>query len=194
MSMYAYQKLCSYKNSRILFDLTWEFADMYYAGKEYARQRDQMKQAVRSTKQNIVEGSEERSLSSTLKLYDVARASVGELQEDYGDIMRKDNVLRWDKNDPRLRKLQHFFESPSSPSYSSCSSVLSVVRGERGDRGIRWDKEDVEIIVNYCVDLCIRTKYLLDQQIRAVEKKHETEGGYRENLLRKRLRYRKGDQ
>jgi hypothetical protein len=111
--MYAYQKLCSYKNSRILFDLTWEFADMYYAGKEYARQRDQtcpqmlrikhcrrVKQAVRSTKQNIVEGSEERSLSSTLKLYDVARASVGELQEDYGDIMRKDNVLRWDKNDP----------------------------------------------------------------------------------------------
>jgi len=31
----------------------------------------------------------------------------------------------------------------------------------------------------------------MDKQINAVELKHKTEGGYRENLLRKRLDYKK---
>ena len=38
-------------------------------------------------------------------------------------------------------------------------------------------------MVNYELDLLIRCGYLLDQQIRAVEKKHMEEGGYSKNYL-----------
>jgi four helix bundle suffix protein len=45
--------------------------------------------------------------------------------------------------------------------------------------------------VNYEIDLLIRSGYLLDKQMNALEEKHTKEGGYNENLLKKRLSYRK---
>jgi len=40
------------------------------------------------------------------------------------------------------------------------------------------------------IDLITRTKFLLDQQKRALEEKFLKEGGYTENLYRKRVEYR----
>lgn len=84
----GYKSLISYKLAQIAFDLTWEFVPQYYYRFEDNRQCDQMKQAMRSTKQNIVEGSSERSLSNKLKLYDVAKSSLNEILEDFEDILR----------------------------------------------------------------------------------------------------------
>jgi len=196
--MEGYKQLLSYKLTLIQFCLTWEFVPIYYSKIEDGRQRDQLKQASRSKKQNIVEGSEERSISSKLKLYDVARASSGELGEDFEDILRLEHLARWNKNDPRLSILRQKIEvfDPSDSSYPpspSCSSVLEAL-GARRTIGIRWTREEIETIVNYLIDLNIRSTYLLDQQIRAVEEKHQKEGGYNENLLKKRLEYRKNSQ
>lgn len=186
--MDGYKYLLTYKLSLIIFDLTWDFVPTYYSKQEDYRQRDQLKQASRSIKQNIVEGSSERSLSSKLKLYDVAKSSSRELLEDYEDILRRDNLTRWNKNDERLRKLKSFencfsLSNPSNPPGSF--SILEEIRGKtEGNRRI-------ETITNYLIDLLLRLGYLLDRQIRAVEKKHQTEGGYNENLLKKRLEYRR---
>jgi len=193
--MEGYKKLLSYKLTLIQFCLTWEFVPNYYFKLEDGRQRDQIKQASRSKKQNLAEGSEERSLSTKLKLYDVARSSGGELTEDYEDILRLERLPRWNKNDYRLlalrRKVEIYDPSCSfGPSCPSCSSVLETL-GIRRTKGTRWTKMEIEIIVNYLLDLNIRSNYLLDQQIRAVEEKHQTEGGYNENLLKKRLNYLK---
>lgn len=184
----GYKSLLSYKLAQIAFDLGWEFVPLYYSKYEDNRQRDQIKQALRSLKQNIVEGSSERSLSSKLKLYDVAKASGMEAREDFEDILRRLGLSRWNKDDLRLAKLRQIFESnPStSPYLPSVSSIFTwVTKKEKEGR------DGLEEIVNYELDLLIRCGYLLDQQIRAVEKKHTEEGGYRENLLKKRLEYRK---
>lgn len=193
--MEGYKSLLSYKLTLIQFCLTWEFVPEYYYKIEDGRQRDQIKQAVRSKKQNLAEGSSERSLSSKLKLYDVARSSGSELSEDYEDILRLVNLSRWSKDDYRLKKIRFITErfsssDPSDPPIPSCESVLEAI-GIRRVRGTRWIREEIEIIVNYLIDLNARSNYLLDQQIRGIEKKHETEGGYNENLLRKRLEYRR---
>ncbi len=153
-----------------------------------SRQRDQIKQALRSHKQNIVEGSSERSLSSKLKLYDVANASGMEALEDFEDILRLERFPRWSKDDLRLAKLRQLFEGFPNPSLSSSPSVSFLVLKE-GLGGIE-EREGLETAVNYLIDLLIRSGYLLDKQINAVEKKHETEGGYREKLLQRRLSYR----
>lgn len=189
MSNPGYQSLISYKLARIAFDLGWEFVPLYYNKYEDNRQRDQIKQALRSLKQNIVEGSSERSLSSKLKLYDVAKASGMEAREDFEDILRRMGLSRWNKDDFRLAKFRKMFESTPSPSLSLPSMSLWVKKQmeREGKGGLEGQVE----IVNYELDLLIRCGYLLDQQIRAVEKIHMEKGGYSENLLKKRLEYRR---
>jgi four helix bundle suffix protein len=179
----GYKSLLSYKLAKIAFDLGWDFVPRYYIKHEDARQRDQIKQALRSLKQNIVEGSAERSLSSKLKLYDVAKASGMEALEDFEDILRMKSFAPWNKYDPRLKKLRQLFEAypypnPSYPSPPPFPSVSAV-------------KEGLETVLNYLRDLLIRCGYLMDKQINAVEEKHRREGGYRENLLKKRLQFKR---
>lgn len=188
----GYKSLISYQLAQIAFDIGWKFVPFYYSKPEDDRQRDQIKQALRSLKQNIVEGSAERSLSSKLKLYDVAKSSGMEALEDFEDILRLERLSRWSKDDPRLTRLRKTFENypsvPSRPSYPSRPSATAVGIGGLGGIG---GLEEIVTTVNYEIDLLIRCGYLLDRQIDAIEKKHETEGGYNENLLKKRLEYRK---
>lgn len=191
----GYKSLISYKLSNIAFILGWEFVPTYYSKYEDSRQRDQIKQALRSNKQNIVEGSADRSLSSKLKLYDVAKASGMEALEDFEDILKFESLPRWDKFDPRLKKLRQLFEGypnpPASPAGGSTppSPSLPLLKEELG--GVEG-KEGLEAIVNYLIDLLVRSGYLLDKQINAVELKHQTEGGYNEKLLKKRLEFKAG--
>ncbi len=191
MAEAGYKSLISYKLAQIAFDLGWDFVPKYYRKFEDSRQRDQIKQALRSHKQNIVEGSSERSLSSKLKLYDVAKASGMEALEDFEDIVRIERLSYWSKNDPRLYKLHQIFEgypswysSPSNPPIPSTTSVTKELGGLEG-------REGLEATVNYLIDLLKRSGFLLDRQINAVELKHQKEGGYRENLLKKRLAYKR---
>lgn len=181
----GYKQLISYKLARIAFDLGWDFTPKYYKRIEDGRQRDQIKQALRSLKQNIVEGSSERSLSRKLNLYDVAKSSGMEALEDFEDILRRESLPRWDKNSSRLLKLRRFFESGlSSSPIPSTSSIFNLLGGLEG-------KEGLEAIANYEIDLLIRCGYLLDRQMNALEEKHTREGGYNENLLKRRLKYKK---
>ncbi len=195
----GYKKLLTYKLAQIAFDLGWDFVPQYYNRPEDRRQRDQIYQALRSHKQNIVEGSAERSLSTKLKLYDVAKSSGMESKEDFEDILRMERFPLWNKTDPRLLKLRKVFENyppspsyPSTPPFPSVSSVLET--GEiSGTRGIRRGEKqiEVELISNYMVDILTRCGYLLDHQMNAVEEKHTRDGGYSENLLKRRLEYKK---
>ena len=190
MAEAGYKSLISYKLAQIAFDLGWDFVPRYYHKYEDHRQRDQIKQALRSLKQNIVEGSSERSLSSKLKLYDVAKSSGVEAREDFDDILRHERLPQWKKDDPRIRKLRQVFEgypyssNASTPPAPSVAVVYRVLGGIEG-------REGIEAVVNYEIDLLIRSGYLLDKQMNALEEKHAREGGYREKLLKKRLEYRR---
>lgn len=188
MAEQGYKQLLTYKNAQIAFDLGWDFVPKIYSRMEDHRQRDQIKQALRSHKQNIVEGSADRSLSSKLKLYDVARSSGMEALEDFEDVLRLAGLPRWDKNDPRLVQLHRAFESTPSPSSPSVHQVLQTLGIPEGQDGL-GGQEGIEGVANYLIDLLARNSYLMSRQIDAVEKKHQTEGGYNENLARRRMNY-----
>lgn len=191
MAEAGYKQLISYKLSQISFDLGWDFVPKYYSKFEDSRQRDQIKQALRSNKQNIVEGSSERSLSSKLKLYDVAKASGMEALEDFEDILRRERLTRWNKDDSRLKKLRRVFEGyPSYPSNSSTPPFPSV-KAVTEVLGRIEGKEGLDAVVNYLIDVITRSGFLLDKQINAIEEKHQREGGYNEKLLQRRLAYKK---
>ena len=104
----GYQDLLSYRKSLIVYDATVQFCNRFLDKRD--RTVDQMVQAARSGKQNIIEGSMASGTSKEMeiKLMNVARASLEELLEDYCDFLRTNDGLLWDKNSEQalfVRKL-----------------------------------------------------------------------------------------
>ncbi len=170
----GYEQLKSYKKSVILFMAT------YYLAKKWvrvgSRTRDQMEQSARSGKQNIVEGSliSGTSKQSEIHLTNVARASLGELLEDYLDFLRLRGKPEWPKDDPRMLALRALGNDDAT--YDTYRAHI--------------ESDDPEIVGNVMVCLCRQTCYLIDQQIRGLEQAFLREGGLRERMTRARLEAR----
>ena len=83
-----YRELISYKKTLVIYDITYYFVHKFLEKGD--RTIDQMIQAARSRKQNIVEGCSASATSSKteLKLLNVAKASLQELLIDYEDFLR----------------------------------------------------------------------------------------------------------
>lgn len=90
-----YRDLIAYQKAECVYDVTYYFVKNYL--KYNDRTVDQMLQAARSCKQNIVEGNVDSSTSSEteIKLYGVARGSLAELLNDYLDYLRTRNLDIW---------------------------------------------------------------------------------------------------
>lgn len=171
----GYQNLIVYQQAVIIYDLTVKFCDRHIS--KISRTHDQMVQAARSGKQNIVEGSLEKSLKSNIKLTGVARASFGELLEDYKDFLRIKSLALWDKEDLRVQEIRH----------------LRV--GTNGFNETNWTNwtNDPECFANLLITSISKETYLLDQMLRVLEEKFVREGGYSENLTRRRLEQKRSD-
>ena len=93
-----YRELLSYQKAEVLYDLTFHFCQRFLSRSD--RTIDQMVQAARSGKQNIVEASQASGTSkeTELKLTNVARASLEELLEDYRDYLRARDHPIWPKD------------------------------------------------------------------------------------------------
>ena len=172
----GYKYLLTYQYSLVICDLTSEFCLKFLPDKEWLRLRDQMNQAARSGKQNIVEGSQTESLETYIKLLGVARGSLFGLLEDYQDYLRQHNLKIWDKNETKMWELRNLRvmgnPTPHIPQFPHIP-------------------HDPELAANLMVMLCQRTTYLLDKQVEALKEKFIKEGGFRENLFQKRLAYKK---
>src|ERR1700744_5508507 len=101
----GYKKLLSYQKALVVFDATIYLFDRFVGKRD--RTRDQMIQAARSGKQNIIKGSQASGTSKEMeiKLTNVARASLEELLEDYHDNMRNLGITEWAKEHPYARRL-----------------------------------------------------------------------------------------
>src|SRR6266852_3993919 len=94
----GYEALLSFQKARIVYDGTVWFCSHFLEKRD--RTYDQMIQAARSGKQNILEGSQASGTSkeAEIKLINVARASLEELLEDYRDYLRVRGAPLWAKN------------------------------------------------------------------------------------------------
>jgi four helix bundle protein len=95
----GYRDLLSYRKALIVYQATMCFCTRFIERAD-KRTREQMIQAARSGKQNIIEGSAASGTSKEMeiKLMAVARASLEELLEDYEDFLRTHRHAIWDKN------------------------------------------------------------------------------------------------
>ena len=173
----GYQKLESYQNSVIIFDATNDFCARFL--KKGDRTVDQMIQAARSGKQNIVEGCEASGISAEteIKLLGVARASLEELLEDYRDYLRTHTLPLWEKDDKRVLEIRRLAKLKNR-SYMTYRSYFD------GAGNI------AEVFCNAMVSLIHQTNYLLDRQIKSLEQSFTQKGGLRERMFHARVQKR----
>ncbi len=181
-----YKYLITYRLSEVIFDLVDVFVLRYLShlgNLNYLSLKDQMLKCTRSIKQNIIEGvSEVASLKSQIKLLGVAYGSVEELIADFEDFAQRQNLFLYPKTHP---KIQEFRQIGIHLSNLSNLSHLGRLRIKP------FLPASTEEAVNFILTLCHQLSFLLKRQIEATENKFITEGGYTENLFKKRLVSRK---
>lgn len=173
----GYEKLLSYQKSLIVYDGTVQFCARFIDKRD--RTYDQMIQAARSGKQNIIEGSQASATSkeTELKLTSVARASLEELLEDYRDFLRRRRIAEWPVEHPYTRRLRTLNRIPGA-SYETLRNAI--------------EHPDPAIAANVMIGMVKLTCYLLDRQLQQLEAAFVSEGGLRERMTRAR-RAARGD-
>lgn len=168
----GYKNLLTYQKAQIVYDATVYFCNRFLNKRD--RTVDQMVQAARSGKQNIIEGSQASGTSKEMeiKLTNVARASQEELLEDYRDFLRTHQLEEWDLQHPYTQRLRDLNRTPGA-------------NYETFRKGI--EHQDPAICANVIIGLIKVTTYLLNQQVRSLEQSFLKEGGLREAMTRARV-------
>ena len=169
----GYRSLFSYQKAEIIYDGTVYFTNRFFH--KYDRTVGQMVQSARSGKQNIAEGSMASATSkeTEIKLTNVARASLEELQLDYEDFLRTYKLPIWDKNHRLVARLRELNKSVPNPFYETFKKAI--------------EHESPEICANTMITLIKICTYLLKQQIKQLEIAFIKEGGLRERMTKARI-------
>jgi four helix bundle suffix protein len=167
----GYKSLPFYRQAEIIHDFTMEFVRLYIDPR--SRTKDQMEQAARSGKQNIAEGYLQKSVGGKLKLLGVARGSLEELLNDYQDFLRQRRLKFWEKDSREAHEVRNIV-CKNYKSYNDYKVYL----------------KNPQTAANAMICLINQTNQLLDQKLRWTEGQFVQEGGFRENLFRKRTEFR----
>jgi four helix bundle suffix protein len=173
-----YQTLHSFHKAEVVYDITFRFAHKFLAKGD--RTIDQMIQAARSGKKNVLEGSKAAlaSKETEIKLTSVARASLEEVLDDYRDYLRVREHREWAKD--------------------SRESLYVRRLGRKLPQTYELYREFVEtrppaVVANIAICLIHQANYLIDQQLRRLERDFLAQGGLRERMFQARIRNRRQD-
>ena len=169
-----YKSLRVYKVSKIIYDITYLFTRRFLSARD--RTTDQMVQAARSGKQNIVEGSKAAttSMETQLKLTNVAKASLQELLEDYEDYLRVRELTIWDKDSEKALQTRKF-----------CATHLDDAYYREAVK-VRSD----ETVANIAIILIHQADVLLQGLINRQQSDFLAQGGIREQMSQARRQWR----
>jgi four helix bundle suffix protein len=156
------------------------------------RQYDQMTQAARSGRQNIIEGSERSATSkdTEMKLTDVARASLSELRGDYEIVILDRGLLPWSVHEPQANAVNAVSLAPA-PFEDDMVHESAKHALEQRKKYARWlDADDAAVVANAMLLIIGRTLNMLKSQIEAQGKAFEETGGFSERLTAQRIEAR----
>ena len=190
----GYRRLDSWILASIVQFATYRFCEKFLTRKldPTGRQYDQMTQAARSGKVNIVEGSARSATSkeTEMKLTDVARASLNELVSDYEDWLLRQGLVPWHINSEEAKAVfAVWLDKPEYKDdwlYDSCVHLL-----KQQNKFDRWLLSDNSIEMANCLIILIRrTMKMLAGQLQTQVDNFEQKGGFREKLTQMRTEAR----
>ena len=169
-----YRKLLSYQKSEVIFEMTYYFCHNYL--KKGDRTVDQMVQAARSGKQNIIEGcaASTTSAKTEIKLVNVAKASLQELLEDYIDYLRTRGHRQWEENSVEWEAMRKLGKE-----HNDAAFFMKLCQ-----------TRPPETIANMAIILIYQADYLLFKQLERLEKDFIIQGGFSEKMNRIRREQR----
>lgn len=169
-----YHTLICYQKAMCIYDITYYFAHKFLEHGD--RTVDQMVQAARSGKQNIVEGNIDgiTSTEMEMKLTNVNRASLHELLEDYQDYLRVHNLEQWPADSPKALQTRSFCNSHNNPK----------------DYTDRLPSRSPETICNIAITLIKQVDVLIKGLIEWQKQHFKENGGIKEQMYRERTKSR----
>lgn len=170
-----YRDLKAFQKAEVVYDLTARFARKYLSRGD--RTIDQMVQAARSGKKNLLEGSKAAKTSKEMeiKLTNVARSSLEEVLDDYHDYLRSRDLPIWAK-DSREALYARRLGTKDPQTFELYREI--------------FDTRPPEVIANIAICLINQANYLIDRQLARLEKDFLQQGGLRERMTRARLEHR----
>ena len=171
-----YRDLICYRKAETIYDITYLFANNFLKSSD--RTIDQMIQAARSGKQNIVEGcmASATSTKTEIKLLNVAKASLQELLEDYEDYLKTRGHRQWEDDSEELRVMRELGRQHSEADY-----FMKIAQ-----------TRPAETIANMAIVLLKQADYLLHRQIQRLADDFTRQGGFSERMTRARISSRAG--
>lgn len=165
-----YRQLLCYRKAEAIFDITYLFAHKFLRASD--RTIDQMVQAARSGKQNIIEGyaAGATSIEGELRLFNVAKSSLKELLADYEDYIRTRNLRQWEQDSIEFKRAQELGKE-----HDDAEFWMDIV-SSRSD----------ETVANIAIIILHQTDYLLYRFMEKVSSRFVEEGGFKEKLSRVR--------
>lgn len=150
-----YKKLLSYQKSDVIFQITYFFCSNFLSKGD--RTIDQMIQAARSGKQNIIEGcaASVTCAKTEIKLINVAKASLQELLEDYEDFLKTRQKRQWKKGSIEYETMRNLGRQHNDAEY-----FMEIVRTRPS-----------ETIANMAIILINQADYLLFRQLQRLSEK-----------------------
>ena len=163
-----YKKLLSYQKSDIIFQITYFFCNNFLSKGD--RTVDQMIQAARSGKQNIIEGcaASTTSAKTEIKLVNVAKASLRELLEDFEDFLKTRNKRQWEKGSVEYETMRRLGREHNDADY-----FMAIVK-----------TRPAETIANMAIILINQADYLLYRQLQQLSADFMKNGGFAERMSR----------
>lgn len=170
----SYRKLYVYRKAEAVYDLTYFFLRGHIAKTD--RTYDQMLQAARSGKQNIVEGRADAASSAEIeiKLFGVARGSLHELLNDYEDYMRTRQINFWNQSHPRFENLRKTCREHNDTAYYTALAARLT------------DEE----FCNLMLTLINQTIAMLNKMIDKIKDDFLRNGGIKEQMYSARIQSR----
>lgn len=173
-NMGNYKNLLSYQKSDVIYQITYFFCGKFL--KKGDRTVDQMVQAARSGKQNIVEGCAAASTSAKteIKLINVAKASLKELLEDYEDFLKTRNAPQWQKGSVEYEAMRNLGRT-----HNDAEFFMKLV-----------ETRPPETIANMAIILINQADYLLFKQLERLSADFLKNGGFSERMAALRRKNR----
>ncbi len=161
-----YKKLLSYQKTDVIYQITYYFCQHYLCRGD--RTVDQMIQAARSGKQNIIEGSAASSTSAKteIKLINVAKASLKELLEDYEDYLKVKNHRQWEKGSREYEAMRKLGRE-----HNDAEFFMRLI-----------ETRPPETIANMVIILINQADYLLFKQLSKLSDDFIKTGGFSERM------------
>lgn len=193
----GFRKLHSFNLATIIHLGTISFCKRYVPWKDdpLGKTCGQMVGASRSGKQNIIEGSvrAKTSAETEIKLTDVARASLSELQGDYEDYLLQRGSIPWSVKNPDYESVSAVRLVPFEYTDDLLHDYWHYLLQEKKKYDPWLEERDDITAANTLITLIQRATGLLGRQLRRLEGDFAEKGGIRERMHHIRVAARDAD-